>query len=158
VTKIASLIPSKKSDPGLNIVVQLELHILCRCNLASRVGDLILWFLVLETKEATVGVDSLSFGTALELLHSHRSDVLEMVGAGIRDDLVPDNSLVGRIVGSGPLGSDIDKYLLSVPCEKASQIGIQVESNNCIFLLLGAVVVRSAFDTEKRKTISNLYV
>lgn len=167
VTKIASLIPSKKSNPGLDIVVQLELNVLRCRNLTSRVGNLILWFLVLETKEATddnvrlqdrrlqrhrdlpVGVDSFSFSAALELLHSHGTNILEMVGAGVRNDLVPDNSLVGRIVGSRPLGGNIYEYLLSVPCEEASQIGVQVESNNCIFLLLGAVVVRSSLDTEK---------
>ena len=173
MAQVACLVPSKKSNPGLDIVVQLQLHILRLRYPATGMGNLILGFLVLESNESTeqsvrlcncgsnvyidlpIGVNGLSFSAALELLHSNRSNVLEMIGTGACNDLVPDDSLVCRVVGAGPLGSDIDKDLLGVPCEESSQIGIQVESNDGIFLLLGTVVVRSALDAEKRRQLAN---
>jgi hypothetical protein len=77
-----------------------------------------------------------------------------MVGAGVGDNFIPDDSLIGRIVGARPLGSDIDKNLLGIPCKEAPQVSIEVESNDGVFLLLRAVVVRSALHTARQKIVS----
>ena len=40
------------------------------------------------------GIDGLAGGAADEFLHGDGADVLQVVGAGVRDDAVPDDGLV----------------------------------------------------------------
>ena len=77
-------------------------------------------------------------------------EVGEVVGAGVGDDGVPDDGLVGGIDPSfrgGPLGRHVDKDLLGVPCEQRRQVGVEGELDDGVLLLLRAVVVGAALDS-----------
>jgi hypothetical protein len=54
VTDIPGLIPSQKPNPRLNIVMELELHVIYLGDLSTGVGDLILWLLIFEADKATI--------------------------------------------------------------------------------------------------------
>lgn len=71
-----------------------------------------------------------------------------MVGAGVGNDAIPDDGRVGVVLLAGPVGSDVYKHLLGVPCEEARKVGFEGESQNRVFLLLGGVVMRAALDTK----------
>ena len=101
--------------------------------------------------DAPAGINALPRRALLELLERDGPQVAEVVGAGARDDLVPDDGLA-RAVGVlaariGPLGRDVDKDLLGVPGEEAREVGVEGEADDGVFFLFGAVVVRPAFDT-----------
>lgn len=91
-------------------------------------------------------VDALALGAALELLHGDRANVLEVVGARVGDDGIPDDGRVGHIVGSRPFGSNIDEDLLRVPVEEAREVGVEGEADDGVLFLLGGVVVRAALN------------
>ncbi len=101
-----------------------------------------------------VGIDALAGRAADELLHGDGPDVLQVVGAGVGDDAVPDDGLVRGVGrrpvraggGGGPLGRHVDKHLLRVPREEAREVGVEAELDDGVLLLLAAVVVRTAAD------------
>ncbi|KUI56760.1 hypothetical protein VP1G_10882 [Cytospora mali] len=115
---VAVLVPRQDADPGLDVVVQLELDVV-------RLGDL---------------------GGG-----SRRTNLGQVVGARARDDLVPYDSLVGRIIAvvltaGRPLGRDVDKDLLGVPVEQRAEVGVEAELDDGVLLLGGAVVIGPARD------------
>lgn len=112
---------------------------------AGGVGDLVLGLLVLEREEAAGGVDGLSGGAAAQLAQGDGPDVREVVGAGGRDDGVPDHGRVGLVRGGGPVGGHVDEDLLGVPGEEGREVGVERELDDGVFFFLGAVVVRPAF-------------
>jgi hypothetical protein len=172
-TDVLVLVPAQDANPRLDVVVKPQNNVLLLSDLAAGVGDLVLGLLVSEFEETTgewcgldlflndrtktnspAGIDSLALGTALELLHGHGADVLEMVGAGVGNDGVPDDSLIGVVVGAGPFGGHVDEELLGVPCEERRKVGIEGELDDGILLLLGAIVMRAALDTRRRSQLA----
>lgn len=93
------------------------------------------------------GVNGLALGAPLELSHGDGANVLQVVGGGAGDDVVPDNGGVGGVLGGRPLGGDIDEDVLGVPGEERREIGLERELDNGVLLLLGAVVVGAALDS-----------
>lgn len=71
-----------------------------------------------------------------------------MVGARVGDDAVPDDSLIGVVARRGPFRRDVDEKLLRVPGEKRGEVGVEREPDDGVLLLLGAVVVGTALDSE----------
>lgn len=62
--------------------------------------------------------NSLSLGALLELPQRVRTEVGEVVGAGVGNDGVPDDGLVGGVDAGPlrrPLGRHVDEDLLGVP-------------------------------------------
>lgn len=97
-------------------------------------------------------IDALPLGALDQLPLGHGADVGEVVGAGARDDGVPDDGLVGRVGGAagrvvGPLGRHVDEDLLRVPGEERAEVGVEAELDDGVFLLLGRVVVWAAADS-----------
>lgn len=89
-----------------------------------------------------------------ELLQGGGADVGQVVGRRARDDTVPDDGLVRRILAGGPAGlacvgplsGDVHKDLLGVPREETGQVGVEAELDDGVLLLFGRVVVGSALD------------
>lgn len=86
----------------------------------------------------------------------------EVVGAGRRDDAVPDDGLVGLVGGrgarlgyDGPFGRYVDKDLLRVPREQRRQVCVERELDDGILLLLAAVVVGAALDSVRVVLVSS---
>lgn len=92
-------------------------------------------------------VNSLALSTALELLHGNGANVLEMVGARIRDNTIPNDGRVCGVLRARPFCCYVYEDFFRVPVEEAREIGVEGESNDGVLLLLGAVVVRAALDT-----------
>lgn len=95
------------------------------------------------------GINALPRGAPLQLLHGRGPDVGEVVGAGRRDDGVPDDGAVGGLgalggVGVGPLGRDVDEELLRVPGEEGGEVGVEGEADGGVLFLFGGVVVGAA--------------
>jgi len=149
---ISVLVPCQDANPRLDIIVQLQDDLVGLGDLARRMSDLILGFLVLDAEFATVGVDALALGALLQLTHGSRTDVGEVIGTGRGDDLIPDDGLVGGIgAGSslgaiGPFGRDVDEDLLRVPGEEVREVGVEGELDDGIFFLLARVVMGPALD------------
>lgn len=101
-------------------------------------------------QDLPAGVNGLALGTALKLLHGNRANVLQVVGARVGDDGVPDDSLVGGIARAWPLGGDVDEELLGVPCEEGRKVGFEGELDDGVLLLLGAIVMRTTLDAVTR--------
>lgn len=72
-----------------------------------------------------------------------------MVGAGARDDVVPDDGLVGGVFRAGPFGGYVDEDLLGVPGEERGEVGVEGELDDGVFFLFRAVVMRTASDSMK---------
>lgn len=81
------------------------------------------------------GGNALAGSAFLELFHRGRANVLEVVGARVRNDLIPDDGRVGAIVGCRPVGRDIDEDLLGVPSKEGLEVCVKGESENGVFLL-----------------------
>ena len=96
-----------------------------------------------------VGVNALAGRALLDLLQGGGPNVQKVVGAGVGDDAVPDDSDVGvvGVIGIGPLGGHVDKDLLGVPCEERGEVCLERESDDSILFLLSAVVMRPSLDT-----------
>lgn len=165
-TNILVLVPRQEANPWLDVVMKFECNILLFGNLATGVSDLIFGLLVPELKETSKGwLDVVHLGienrgrnipawinrfaecTALEFLHGDRANILEMIGAWVRDNRVPDDSLVGRISGGRPFGGDVYEKLLGVPCEEGGEVGVERELDDSVFFLLGTIVMRATLDT-----------
>lgn len=166
-------VPGEEPDPRLDVVVQLERDVLALGNLAAGVCDLVLWLLVFDPQDSPggdvrplkseegeavspAGVNLLARGASLELLHGNGPNVLEVVGARVGDDGVPDDGRVGRVSagGRGPVSRDVDKDLLGVPREERGQVGIEGEFDDGVLLLPGAVVMRAALDAASSPSAS----
>lgn len=126
--------------------MQLQGYILGKGNLSRGMRNLVFGFLVLELELATAGVNGLSGGAPPQLLERGRTNVEEMVGAGVGDDGVPNDGRIGCIVRAGPVGGDEDKEVLGVPSEEAGEVGIEGEAEDGVLFFLVAVVVRTALD------------
>ena len=150
--------------------MQLERDIADFRNLSARMGDLVLGLLVFELEDTPrgggqsaierkrglfalqgivpAGVNSLALRALLELLHGDRPNVFQVVSAGIRDNAIPDDGRVGRILAwcARPLGRDVYEELLGVPREERRQIGVEGEFDDGILFLFGRVVVRPTLD------------
>ena len=140
------MIPRQGAHPRLDVVVQLERDVVRLGDLARGVRDLVLGLLVLERQLAAARVDALARGALAQLLESGGADVGQVVGARARDDAVPDDGAVGRVVvgaAARPLGRHVDEELLCVPGEEGGQVCVQRELDDGVFLLLRGVVVRS---------------
>lgn len=95
-----------------------------------------------------LSVDLVPRRTLLESLHCCRANVLQVVGAGVGDDGIPNDSLVRLVrVGGWPLSCDIDKKLFRIPSEERREIRLHGELDNGVFLFLGAVVVGTTLDS-----------
>ena len=79
-----------------------------------------------------------------------------MVRTRVRNDLIPDNSLVCRVVGARPLGGDVDEELLGVPCEERGEVGVEGELDDGVFFLFGAVVMGTTLDSAALPLASGL--
>ena len=107
-----------------------------------------------STPSLPLWCNSLALCAPLELLHGYGPNILEVVCAGVRDDGVPDDGLVGVIVGRGPLGGDVDEELLGVPCEQGREICVEGELDDGVFFLLGGVVMWAALDSVRERVLS----
>lgn len=91
----------------------------------------------------------LALGRLLQLLHGGRANVLQVISAGVRDDGIPDDSLIGGIhaaLRGRPLGSHVDEDLLRVPGEELGQVRIEGELDDRVLLLDAGVVVWATLD------------
>lgn len=95
-------------------------------------------------------VNRLALSASLQLLHSNGPDTLQVVGARVRNDGIPNDGFVGRVIDAGPLGGDVDEDLLGVPCEERGEVGFERELDDGVFLLLGAIIMGTAFDSARR--------
>lgn len=134
--------------------MQFKSHIFHPSYFAARVSNLVLGFLVFELEYASARVNALACCTLLELLHGNGPNVLQVVGTWIRNDAVPDDGRVGVIVGAWPVCCDVYENLLRIPGEKRREVGFKRETNDGILLLLGAIVVRAAFDTAAHMSVN----
>jgi hypothetical protein len=140
--EIDVLVPREDADPWLDVVVDVQRHVVGLGDLAGGVGDLVLGLLVLERQLAAVRIYALAGGAPAQLLERGGADVGQVVGARARDDGVPDDGLVGLVHGveagrrRGPLGRYVDEELLRVPGEQRRQVRVERELDYGILLLL----------------------
>lgn len=93
-------------------------------------------------------INGFALGAPPQLLHGHGPNVLQMIGAGARDDGVPDDGRVGGVCAGrrGPFGRDVDEELFRVPCEQGGEVRVEGELDDGVFFFFGRVVVGAAFD------------
>lgn len=96
-------------------------------------------------------VDGFAFCAGHQLFHGTGAYVLEVIGAGARDDGIPNDRGISDIFAGRPLGGDVYEDLLCIPGEEARQIGVEGEPDNGVLLLLGAVVMRPPPHTAQRR-------
>lgn len=103
-----------------------------------------------KKQDSPAGIYGLARRALPEFLKRRRAIVAQVVARRRGDDRVPNDSLVGRILGGstggGPLGGHIDEHLLGVPGKKRAQVGVEAKLDDAVLFLFGGVVVGPALD------------
>lgn len=97
--------------------------------------------------DSPAGVHRLALRAPDQLLHRHRSDVLQVVRSRARDNRIPDDRIVGiqgLVRRIGPRRGHPDEDLLGVPVEQGGEVCGEGEADGGVFFLLRGVVVRAA--------------